>query len=434
MANVFPSAPPFSHRPTRRSAWKRRSLQVAIVPLLACLTLGCGKSPESPEDEKHFAPVKAEPVHMERLGEWTELLGTTQPLPDRTARVSASVEGHVVSLLEGRNGSAEGQRVQAGQVIARLDDRVPRANRAKLAAQIDELIEQKSQAGYVVELATVEVKRLEELRQGSGAGVPLVSRVDMEKTRIALQDARSKERAVAAKEAVLRADLKALDAQLDFYTLKAPIAGTLGLLQAVSGQTLAPGASVAEVVDLDEIDALCFAPPNAARRLVVGQTARLAGEDKLAGKVVFISVQAQAETGNVAVKVRFPNKDLALRANSVVRVLVQTHADKDRLVVKEVALMEDQQPPAIVVVRDLETKDHDGKPEKVGKAVKLEVQVGVRDREKGLVEVLGVAAADKKYKTEKFILKDLLVVTEGGHGLHDGDTVKLDEEEEHEKE
>jgi RND family efflux transporter MFP subunit len=378
--------------------------------------------------------VKAVLIRTARLGEWTELLGTTQPLPDRMARVSASVEGHVVSLLEGKNGLAEGQRVAAGQVIARLDDRVPRANRAKLAAQIDELIEQKSQTGYAVEAATVEVKRLDEFRQGSLGGVPIVSRHEMDKARIALQDARSKQRAVAAKEAVLRAELKSLDAQLDFYTLRTPIAGTLGLLQAVAGQTLAPGASVAEVIDLDEVDALCFAPPHVARRLVVGQSARLADEAKGVGKVVFISVQAQAETGNVAVKVRFPNKDLALRANSVVRVLVQTHAEKDRLVIPEAALMEDQQPPAIMVVRDLVTREHEGKPEKIGKALKLNARIGVRDREHRQVEVLGVEVADKKNEKEKFTLKDLLVVTDGGHGLHDGDAVKLEEEEEHDKE
>jgi RND family efflux transporter MFP subunit len=413
MATVFP--------------FRLASLAVLIV---ACLTLGCSKPAESKTEEEHAAPVKAVVVRTARLGEWTELLGTTQPLPDRTARVSAAVEGHVVSLLDGRNGSAEGQRVQAGQVIARLDDRVPRANRGKLAAQIDELIEQKTQAGYAVDLAAVEVKRLEDLRQGS-SNVPLVSRVDMEKARIALQDARSKQRGVAAKEAVQRADLKALDAQLEFYTLRAPIAGTLGLLQAVPGQTLAPGATVAEVVDLDEIDAFCFAPPHAARRLAVGQPARLAGQEKATGKVVFISVQAQAETGNVAVKVRFPNKDLALRANTVVRVHVQTRPETERLVVPEGALMEDQSPPAMVAVREVETKEHDGKPEKVGKALKLRVQVGVRDREHGLVEVLGVELADKK---EKVSLKNLVVVTEGAHGLQDGDAVKLEEEEEHGKE
>ncbi len=166
----------------------------------------------------------------------------------------------------------------------------------------------------------------------------------------------------------------------------------------------------------------------------MGQTARVVGEDKATGKVVFISVQAQAETGNVAVKVRFPNKDLSLRANSVVRVLVQTASPTrtaftvnpdGRLGWKTTEL------PAIVVVRDLETKEYDGKPEKIGKALKLEVQVGVRDREHGLVEVLAVEAPDKK---EKLSLKDVLVVTEGAHGLHDGDAVKLEEEEEHDKE
>ncbi len=226
--------------------------------------------------------------------------------------------------------------------------------------------------------------------------------------------------------------MKALDEQLEFYTLRAPIAGTLGLLQVVAGQTLTPGTSVAEVVDLDEIDALCFAPPHAAQRLVLGQPGRLAGQDKATGKVVFIGVQAQAETGNFAVKVRFPNREAALRSNAVVRVYVQTQPESPRLIIPEAALLEDQDPPAIVLVREIEVKkDKDGKEEKLGKALKVQAILGIRDREHGLVEVLRLESAEKK---EKVDVQSALVVTEGAHGLQDGDVVKLEEDAEKGKE
>ena len=47
----------------------------------------------------------------------------------------------------------------------------------------------------------------------------------------------------------MEAELKALDAQLDFYKLRAPIAGQLGLLQVMPGQTIPPATSVAEVIE-----------------------------------------------------------------------------------------------------------------------------------------------------------------------------------------
>jgi multidrug efflux pump subunit AcrA (membrane-fusion protein) len=141
---------------------------------------------------------------------------------------------------------------------------------------------------------------------------------------------------VAAREVLVRSELKALDAQLEFFTLHAPIAGRLGLLQVVPGQTLTPGTTVADVVDLDQIDVLCYAPPDSAARLALDQPARLvltetpsseAGKPLL-GKVAFIAVQAQPETGNVAVKVRFPNPELRLRAHTIVQVHVLTRPEQ----------------------------------------------------------------------------------------------------------
>src|SRR5262249_50193650 len=161
-----------------------------------------------PGEEGHPAPVKVAAARTLKLGEWTELLGTTQPPPDRVGRVSTAVEGRVVSVLGG--GLAEGSRVERGQVLVRLDDCVPRANRGKLAASADDLEEQKKQAKYATELAQIEVKRLENLLKTTSAGgpLPLVSRIELDKARIALKDALSKEEGAAARQKAVWAELK----------------------------------------------------------------------------------------------------------------------------------------------------------------------------------------------------------------------------------
>src|SRR5205085_1788902 len=74
------------------------------------------------------------------------------------------------------------------------------------------------------------------------------------------------------------------------------------------------------------------------------------------GKVEFIADQAEADSGLLAVKVRFPNRDLKMRANGVARVRVLTKPGKACWTVPESALMEDQDPPAVVVVEDVEVK------------------------------------------------------------------------------
>ncbi len=218
---------------------------------------------------------------------------------------------------------------------------------------------------------------------------------------------------------------------MDFYTLRAPIDGRLSIVQAVPGQTLTPGTVVADVVDLEKIDVLCFAPPDTAALLALQQPAKLIIEEtgphaekhELAGTVAFVGVQAQAETGNVPVKVRFPNPDLRLRANSIVRVHVLTQPVQPRLTIPETALTEDSDVPTVLLVVD-------GKNEKTGKDEKqvhrAEAIVGIRDREHGLVELLGL----RDPETHKDMpLERALFVTAGGNGLHNDDAVKLETDE-----
>src|SRR6185369_17222408 len=108
-----------------------RFLCSAIV-LLAGL-LGCHRSEPPAEEKTPPAPVKWEGVRQVVLEEWTELVGTTEPLPDHAARVTAPVEGRLLSVLRDAAGKplAEGQMVKAGDVLARLDATVLLTTRDK---------------------------------------------------------------------------------------------------------------------------------------------------------------------------------------------------------------------------------------------------------------------------------------------------------------
>src|SRR5579864_7391924 len=181
-----------------------------IVPALLA---GCKGSSTPEEETTPPAPVHAQSAKKMMLGEWTDLFGTTQPLPNHSARISAVVEGRVLSVLgDGKKPSlVEGQEVKPGQVIVQLDDRVVRANRDKLQATLQDLEEQDKQAAFAVELATIDVNRLKELLQSSPGSGPLVSRVDFEKAKVLKKDAESKLQGMAAKKKAARSDLKAME-------------------------------------------------------------------------------------------------------------------------------------------------------------------------------------------------------------------------------
>ena len=59
--------------------------------------------------------------------------------------------------------------------------------------------------------------------------------------------------------------------------------------------------------------------------------------------------------------------------------------------------MEDQEPPAALVVEDVKTqKNEQGQEEKIGTVHRYQVQVGIRNRQQRLVEVIDLEDPEKK--------------------------------------
>jgi multidrug efflux system membrane fusion protein len=385
------------------SRWS--SIQVSFSFLLLVL-LGCNNQAAKPPEKSPPAPVTAEKAEEESLTQTTPLFGTIQPVVTNAAKITANVSAPVLSILKGADGRTlvEGQRVKEGDVVVRLDDRI--------------LKEQRTQADVAVKTAKRKVEQQERIKKETPKAF---SQFDLDNAIFAQEDAVSK--------------LKGIDEQLKLYTLKAPIAGRLGRILVQQGQAVSPGTVIADVINLeDQVDALCFAPPHLARRLQLHQHAFLGTHENEGpeGEVVFIAQQAEADTGQFAVKVRFPNHaqffwQRESRANTTVHVQVLTQFRLKTWVIPLTALLEDQDPPTVVVVRDLKTeKNEEGKEEKVGKAQLLSAEVGLRDQEH--VEILSLKTRGEK--KEPVAIQEVWFVTKGAQGLHDDDPVKIEEEEE----
>jgi multidrug efflux pump subunit AcrA (membrane-fusion protein) len=436
---------------------RSRSFSFAMLAtILACLP-GCGRSPPS-EEPVVPAPVKWMEARQFFIEEWTDLLGTTQPLPEHGARVTARLEGGVLSVLRKADGKpvTEGQWVKKGDVIVQLDDRIARANRDKAEAAQEELKQQVEQGKLAVKQADVDLRAKEDLQGKTRPGSdPLVAPIELEKARLNLDDAKSKGRAAELRLASGAKELHALNTQLQLYTLTAPIDGRLGRILIVPGQTLSVGTPVAEVINIeDEVDLLCFVPPGVARKLKEGQTARIGTVDDMAlaktskpgdgaapasqkkavaaiGKVVYIADQAEVDTGNFAVKARFPNKGLGLRGNTTLRIRVLTAPGKACLTLPESAIQEDQDPPTVIVVDNYKKEvNKEGKEEETGVARILRVKTGIHDRVLQLVEIISVDDPEKKWQGN---LETAKFVVEKGNGLRSGDPIKLEQEEEEEQ-
>jgi multidrug efflux pump subunit AcrA (membrane-fusion protein) len=417
-------------------------LAAALVSAMFVLP-GCGR-PLPADETAPPATVKWQGASELSLEGWTELIGSTLPLPDHIARVSAAVEARVRTVLQSAGGKpvAEGQHVDKGTVIVQLEDSIIRSNLAKLEAAQKGLEQELLQSRLALELAKNEIERLAKLKdqetaRGGGIGaIPLVSIVDQQKAEIALRDANSKLKGAEFRITAGLKEMEALREQLRFYTLTAPISGRIGRIQVVPGQTLSVGTPVAEVIDLDnEIDVLCFVPSGTIRKLQLRQSAKSgpvekdpnATEIEADGHIAFIAEQAEPETGNFAVKVRFNNKAAHLRANRVLRVSVLTKPPDECIALPETAVMEDEDPPTVVIAEDIKTaKNKEGKEETTAVARRLQVELGVRDRRNRAVEIRRLTDPEpdpkKKWHGE---LKDAQFIIEGAAGLQTGDPVKL---------
>jgi multidrug efflux pump subunit AcrA (membrane-fusion protein) len=316
--------------------------------------------------------------------------------------------------------------------LVRLDSRIAQANLEEAVAVEKQAAADVAQAESGVKLARMKAENLESLHrdrlpiaQSNDRGIDLVSAAAVREARLTLENAEAQRRAADAKRASADAHVRALRNQLQLYTLRAPISGRLGIMQAVPGQSLVMGATVAEMVDLSEIDVLCFVPPSQIEHLAVNQPARLLNGDAspIDGKLVFISAQADAQTGSIPIKVRFANSASSKRANLLVHIEIEASPTKERLMLPETALMEDLEPPQVVLIDEIETKIIEGKEETLGKARRLQATIGIRDRAQHKVELLRLEDPKKKKPIPALI--DATFVIEGANGLEDGDEVKV---------
>lgn len=259
-------------------------------------------------------------------------------------RVSAEVAGRIVELR-----FDEGQRVQAGDVLARLDTRDTelalqrvRAERAQADAQLRLLQagsrrEDVRQAAAQFEAGRAEVTAAEAdlrvaeqdleryealLRASAGSRKQRddarahrdVARARLEavreRMRAAEQNAarveagprRQEIDAAAARLAAVDAQIAALEKQLADATIHAPVSGIVSEKLVERGELLQPRTPIVVVIDLDHAWADVFVDEPVVPRLRIGQPATVftdAGGPGVRGTVTFISPKAEFTPRNV---------------------------------------------------------------------------------------------------------------------------------------
>jgi HlyD family secretion protein len=411
------------------------AIVVMFVGISGCLH-GTHELGPSEHDDKPVA-VEAEPVREIRMEHVLRGIGTTTLLPSHLVIIAPAVEGIVAEILVN-----EGDDVEAGVPIVRVDDRLAqrelterRAARSELQAQLA-LLKAPPRAEEQ-QLADMEVERArvaEELAQAVvDRLIPLNRRKEISDQQLfeaqqRLRDAvlarqvaqghrtvlmlGPKAEAIAEVQAkIARADAAIMSAEtrLAYFTLTSPRAGIVEKVNCHPGQLLAAGTIAAEVLDRSEVLITVGVPARDAGLVRAGQPARILQDreslgtapdhwndvtqedEALVGKVVFVAAEAAAETGAIPVHVLVSNRNQRLRLRTVVSIEIVVNIVPDALVVPESAVIELEDGVTITIVHE-------------GKAEVLHPKLGLRQHR--LVQVIDedLHAGD-------------LVITRGGYNL-----------------
>lgn len=223
-----------------------------------------------------LAPVRVETLQLEQAR--SELLANG---------VIEARQTVVLSFLEGGRVASRavdiGDRVERGQILARLDARALANGVQAAQATVEELTERTDQLER-------DARRSEQLTR---AGV--TTDVELEQTRsgLARTEAMARSAAVQLRESQRRRSES---------VLRAPFAGTITDVFVEAGELVAPGTRAMRLVDADGLEVILQVPTTTAEGLVVGQELRgvataAGGADPREGREVVgevLSVSARA--------------------------------------------------------------------------------------------------------------------------------------------
>lgn len=274
-------------------------------------------------------PLPQGPLPASPVGDDLQSTPSAAPTGEPTLRpAEITVENDVVIAAEAEGTLIklpvrEGDQVDAGQVLATIDDRqavagreIARIGHEAALARADDAVEE---TFAIASAAFAKIDLEKDLRANQGAPGS-VTEIQIEQKRLAYKRARlqiekaQKDREIAAKEAdVKKAELSAADIQLEERTIRAPLAGEVQQVFQKQSQWVKPGDPIVRLVQYDTLrveaaaPAALFDPADlAGRRVTVtahlarGRTASLEGRIVFVDQTVLLGkYRVRAEVQNV---------------------------------------------------------------------------------------------------------------------------------------
>ena len=322
--------------------------------------LGAGSPTGRPQPSITLAASDIATVRRDTIEEGIAVTGDLRPI--ESVEVRARLEGDLIGVYV-----REGERVRAGQVLARFESSEQESGHT--SAEADRVAAES-------ELATAQWN-LEQTTELYRAGA--VAERDFKMAQQGVTAAR-------AKLAAAQARLRATGSMVSDTRVLAPTSGVIATRAVENGEHVARGAAMFTLVRNDVLELAAAVPARQANGVRVGQPVRFTADARaFNGKVARVSPTVDPATRSVTVYVQIPNASGALKGGTFATGRVVSRVVPNVLVVPTAAVRQSAE---------------DGKPFVYRIAGRLldvaSVQLGVVDERAGRAEVLdGLAEGDR---------------------------------------
>ncbi|MEG0193619.1 MAG: efflux RND transporter periplasmic adaptor subunit [Stenotrophomonas sp.] len=342
----------------------RSGLCAAALLLSTSLLLsGCAAGPNNEakaaetKDEKKVEAVPVEVAVASRRAVAASYTGTAALEPRAESQVVAKTSGVALAVLV-----EEGQRVNAGQPLVRLDP-----DRARLAVAQSEAQMRKLENDY---------QRAQKL-----VAQQLVSAASVDQLRYDLEN--------------IRAQYRLATLELSYTTVVAPISGVIASRSIKTGNFVQINTPIFRIVDNSRLEATLNVPERELATLRAGQPVTLSADalpgQTFTGVVDRIAPVVDSGSGTFRVVSAFDGGAQSLQPGMFGRIRIDYDQRADALVVPRLALLDDGE-PAVFRVRE-------------GKVARVPVKLGYA--EGPWVEIReGLAAGDQIVTAGKVALRD----------------------------
>jgi len=338
-------------------------LRLGVAGLAALLLLAACGGPDGEQAAEGDAAEESPPIPVEtskpERGDIYAVYAGTAPIEAfAEADVIAKVDGEVREIL-----AEEGDRIEAGDVLARLD-----GDRLRLELNETEARLRKLQRDYQ--------------RNVDLSNKGLISEGDFEKIKYELE--------------ALEASYNLASLELDYTQIRAPIDGVVSARYVKLGNTVSANEALFRVTSLDPLVAYLHAPEREYGNIAPGQAVGIE-IDALSGPPIMaevsrVSPTIDPETGTFKITIEIRDERERIKPGMFGRIGVIYDKHEDAIKLPRSALVDDRSRTSVFVVED-------------GIAVRRYVETGFSDR--GMVEIVDGISDDED------------VVTVGQLGLKD---------------